>query len=136
MANAEPTQRIYPFIYVDDVRAHLDFLVKAFGFVERVYHVDPNDSEHVHGEATLDDAMVMMSHASPKWGAAPPRKLAALSVAMYVYVSDVDAHCRRARAAGAKIASEPADQPWGDRMYEARDPQGHQWFFASRVRTS
>jgi uncharacterized glyoxalase superfamily protein PhnB len=51
---------------------------------------------------------------------------------VYVYVDDVDARCRRARAAGARIESEPEDKPWGDRMYTARDREGNQWYFATR----
>ena len=59
----------------------------------------------------------MVGHARPKWGTASPRTLAAVASGLYVSVEDVDAHCRRARAAGAAIESEPADQDWGDRMY-------------------
>jgi uncharacterized glyoxalase superfamily protein PhnB len=40
----------------------------------------------------------------------------------------------RARAAGAVIISEPADQFYGDRAYRARDPEGHIWSFAQNVR--
>jgi len=46
----------------------------------------------------------------------------------------VDRHCDRARAAGARIVLEPEDQPWGQRRYQATDPEGHQWHFAQRIR--
>jgi uncharacterized glyoxalase superfamily protein PhnB len=54
-------------------------------------------------------------------------------------VDDVDAHCERARAAGATILSEPTvsdygEEHWADRGYEAEDPEGHRWWFAQRVR--
>jgi uncharacterized glyoxalase superfamily protein PhnB len=26
------------------------------------------------------------------------------------------------------------DRPWGDRTYQATDPEGHQWVFAQHVR--
>jgi uncharacterized glyoxalase superfamily protein PhnB len=51
-----------------------------------------------------------------------------------VYVNDVDEHFERAKAAGAEIAEEPADQKYGDRRYTAKDPEGHHWFFATHVR--
>jgi hypothetical protein len=35
-----------------------------------------------------------------------------------------------ARAAGAEIVDEPADQAYGERRYHARDPEGHSWYFA------
>ncbi|HEX7165384.1 MAG TPA: VOC family protein, partial [Acidimicrobiales bacterium] len=47
---------------------------------------------------------------------------------------DVDAHCDAARRAGAEIVEEPADQPFGDRIYLARDPEGHEWYFAQHLR--
>ena len=51
-----------------------------------------------------------------------------------MYVDDVDAHFKRAKAAGATILEEPADQFYGDRRYGVEDPEGHQWFFATHVR--
>ena len=47
---------------------------------------------------------------------------------------DLDAHCQRARAAGAEILMEPEMQFYGDRTYGAEDPEGHQWSFGQRVR--
>jgi uncharacterized glyoxalase superfamily protein PhnB len=43
--------------------------------------------------------------------------------------SGLDAHCERARAAGARILREPADQPYGDRVYTCSDMEGHHWSF-------
>ena len=56
-----------------------------------------------------------------------------------VFVDDADAHCAKARAAGAKIVEDPATQDygeeyWSDRTYRAEDLEGHQWFFVQRVR--
>jgi uncharacterized glyoxalase superfamily protein PhnB len=56
-----------------------------------------------------------------------------------VYVDDVDAHCARARAAGAKIDHEPSlhdygEDYWADRSYGAHDLEQHQWWFTQRVR--
>jgi len=47
--------------------------------------------------------------------------------------SGLDDHCERARAAGATILQEPADQFYGDRTYRARDPEGHVWTFGQTV---
>ena len=40
---------------------------------------------------------------------------------------------------GATIVSEPATQDygedyWADRSYQARDPEGHHWWFMQRLR--
>ncbi len=128
---AKPTARIIPFLYADDVAGYLEFLTNAFGFETKLHEVDPSDPEHEHAETSLGGAFVMISHASPKFGSASPRSLPARHSSNYVYVEDVDAHFRHAQAAGATIENEPADMPWADRMYTARDPEGHQWFFAT-----
>jgi uncharacterized glyoxalase superfamily protein PhnB len=57
-----------------------------------------------------------------------------------VYVDDVDAHAKRARAAGASIVMEPETHDyggdyWSDRIYECVDLAGHHWWFSQRMRT-
>jgi uncharacterized glyoxalase superfamily protein PhnB len=123
-------QRLFPFLYVDDVAAYLDFLCRAFGAERRTYHVDPDDPAHVHGEVTFDGAVLMVGTAHDKWGTIAPRGQR-VQAGTYARVADADAHCTRARQAGAIIEDPPSDRPWGDRMYTARDPEGHQWYFAS-----
>ena len=51
-----------------------------------------------------------------------------------VHFSDgLDAHCDHARAAGARITQDPADQFYGARTYRALDPEGHVWNFDQPV---
>src|SRR5438093_1955694 len=45
-----------------------------------------------------------------------------------VYVDDVEQHCTTARAAGARILSEPETDEHGPR-YRAEDMEGHRWMF-------
>ena len=47
---------------------------------------------------------------------------------------DVDAHCERARKAGAVIQMEPSTQFYGDRTYRAVDPEGHIWSVGQTVK--
>jgi uncharacterized glyoxalase superfamily protein PhnB len=58
---------------------------------------------------------------------------------MMIYVDDVEAHCTQARAAGARIVSEPkttdyGEAFWEDRGYECEDSEGHHWWFYQRLR--
>ena len=46
-----------------------------------------------------------------------------------VYVDDVQAHFERAKAAGARILSEPEEGP---RRYRVEDLEGHRWYFMER----
>jgi uncharacterized glyoxalase superfamily protein PhnB len=54
---------------------------------------------------------------------------------LHVQVNDLDAHFERARAAGARIPSEPHDEPYGERIYRAEDLEGHRWMFAEPIKT-
>jgi uncharacterized glyoxalase superfamily protein PhnB len=62
---------------------------------------------------------------------ATPRQLGAATQALCVYVEDVDAHYRRAVAAGAEIVNPPSDTDFGSREYRARDLDGHTWTFGT-----
>ena len=44
-------------------------------------------------------------------------------------VDDVEAHHRRAVAAGAEVVYAPTDMPYGVREYAARDAEGGLWSF-------
>ena len=48
---------------------------------------------------------------------------------VWVQVRDLDAHFEQARAAGARILSEPENQGYGARSYRAEDFEGHRWMF-------
>ena len=89
------------------------------------------DGAVTHAEMALEDGLVLMG--SPGGGFRNPKHLGQVTSSLYIYIDDLDAHCERARAAGAEIFEEPGDQPYGDRRYGARDPEGHRWYFASRL---
>jgi uncharacterized glyoxalase superfamily protein PhnB len=44
---------------------------------------------------------------------------------------DPDAHCRRARAAGAEVMTELHNTDYGSRDYAARDLEGNVWSFGT-----
>jgi uncharacterized glyoxalase superfamily protein PhnB len=65
-----------------------------------------------------------MHRATAEHGPASPKALAAVSSGVVVLVDDLGDHFQRARAAGAVIEREPADQPYAQREYSVRDPEG------------
>lgn len=54
-----------------------------------------------------------------------------VTATLYLRVDDPDTHYARAKAAGAAILRDIADQPFGGRAYMCRDPEGHVWQFGS-----
>jgi len=124
------TQRIIPYLSYKNGKSAIDFLAKAFGFEVRM--VMPGAGESVmHAELGLGDAVVYLG--TPD-GYDAKRATQDRNAAVLVYVDDVDAHCARAREAGAKIEREPEDMFYGDRVYNATDPEGQMWFFHTHVR--
>jgi PhnB protein len=119
-------------IVYEDAPAALEFLTRAFGFEER-FRMDMPDGSVGHAEVGLGDGVVMLASEWQAGGVVSPLRLPALHAQIHVMVDDVDAHFSRARAAGATIASEPADQEYGMRSYRAIDPEGHRWIFASEL---
>lgn len=51
-----------------------------------------------------------------------------------VTVDDVDAHFARAVAAGAVVTMELSDAFFGERRYEATDPEGNRWHFGEPLK--
>jgi len=50
-----------------------------------------------------------------------------------VRIEDAKGHCERARQNGAIILTEPQDQPYGERQYNAQDFCGHRWDFTETI---
>ena len=116
-----------------DRRAAIAWLERAFGF-ETVMLLEEESGEIAHCEMKLGDGAISVG---AEW-AEPYRSPASIggwcTQNLHVHVEDdIDAHCERARAAGAEIVAEPANQFYGDRSYRCRDPEGHMWTIAQTV---
>ena len=126
--------RITPHLFYDDVAAAIDWLVEAFGFKVRLRMTD-QEGLVVHGDLEVADSLVMIGLTAENEAWESPQSLGGrVSQRLYIFVDDVDAHCERARSAGARILYGPGDQFYGDRVYECVDPAGHRWKFAQHLR--
>ena len=137
--------RISSSIYYEDPARAIDWLCKAFGFEVRL-KVEGADGGIEHSELVFGDGLVMVGSTGGKSSrpnplpCKSPRALGGMNTqALCVIVDDVDAHCARAKAAGATIIDPPAttdygDDYWADRSYRTVDLEGHTWWFMQRVR--
>lgn len=135
-------------LFYDDPSTAIDWLCRAFAFELRL-KVEDGDGGIAHSELTFGEALVMVNHAGARddgkgaWQSLQksPRSIGGgITAAACFFVDDADAHCARAKEAGAKIIREPetsdyGDDYWSDRTYGALDPEGHLWWFMQRVRT-
>ena len=138
--------RISSGLYYRDPKGMIDWLCRAFGFEVRIM-VEGEDGRIEHSELTYGEGLIMVggerTDAATRWGVAfrSPLTAGCNTQGLMVYVDDVDAHCTRARAEGARIVDEPSlhdygDEYWADRSYGAVDPEGHLWWFSQRIRSA
>ena len=124
--------RVIPLLVYRDIQAAHDFLVRAFGFESGGVERGP-DGRPVHGEVRVGGTAIWLHRVTAEHQLGSPTTVDTAGAGIVIFVSDVDAHFAHARAAGARIDSEPTDQPYGQREYGARDPEGHRWWFATPI---
>jgi uncharacterized glyoxalase superfamily protein PhnB len=123
---------VLPVLACSDIAAEHDFLVSVLGFASGGLERAPNGMV-VHGEVRAGERRIWLHLTSEAQKLAPPSKLGGAGGGITVYVKDVDAHFEAVRNAGATILSEPTDQPYGQREYGVRDPDGHSWWIATPI---
>jgi uncharacterized glyoxalase superfamily protein PhnB len=127
-------QIFHPSVIYQDDRAALDWLAKAFGF-EVSLIVEDDSGKIQHAEMKYRGALISIAREFMDATKSPKSLGGKITQLTHVELdTDVDAHCARARAAGATILQEPQDQFYGDRTYRAIDPEGHIWVFAQAVK--
>ena len=131
---------VVPCAFYKDPIAAMKWLEAAFGFETTLLLTDA-DGNLGHAEMAFLGSPIGVGGewAGPQLGGAAMKAPASLGGAGTQFMritmpSGIDEHCARARAAGARITDEPADQFYGSRTYRAMDPEGHIWNFAQDVR--
>lgn len=113
-----PASTIIPVLGYPDVRAAVDWLCSAFGFVERL-----RIGEH-RAQLSFGDGHVVVAEGEAS---------SAANHSIMVRVADADRHCQRARQFGANILVAPSDFPYGERQYMVEDLAGHRWKFSQSI---
>jgi PhnB protein len=124
---------VYPYLTVKGGKAALEFYTRAFGASEE-YRAYGEDNERImHARFRVNGAAILLSDDFPEFrgGSETP---APNGVTIHLEVDDADAWWKRAVDAGAEIKMPLADQFWGDRYGQLRDPYGHSWSIGAPVR--
>ncbi|WP_377159288.1 VOC family protein [Roseateles sp. UC29_93] len=110
---------VIPVLHYPDVAAAAAWLVRVFGFTERL---------RIGGHRVQLDigagAMVVAQ------GDAPAEPV----FSIMVRVASADRHAARAAAEGAKVLSQPHSFPYGERQYTVSDLAGYVWTFSQSER--
>ena len=132
--NPEHRPTLVSCLRYKDPRRALKWLEEAFGFEQSMVILGPND-EIMHSEMRMGDGLIMVGAEWPPRHKSPANIDGCNTQAVHVELkTDVDAHCARARKAGAKIEQEPETQPYGHRTYRCLDIEGHMWTFGQEVK--
>jgi uncharacterized glyoxalase superfamily protein PhnB len=131
---ADTTATIIPALRYRDALAAIEWLCAAFGFEKNAVYAEGNVV--LHAQLTFGNGMVMIGSVEndSAWGrhmVQPDETGQRETQSACVIVTDADAHYARAKAAGAQIVIDMADQHYGGRGYACRDPEGHLWWFGS-----
>jgi len=116
---------VFPTLSYEDTDTAFEFLVNAFGAEQHAVYRDEQGTIH-HAEVRLGTGIVMFG--APGAGAHATRGSGG---GIYVVIGDPDAHCARARDAGAEIVRDLHDEPYGSREYSARDCESNIWHFGT-----
>jgi PhnB protein len=124
---------ITPAIVVRDAAQAIDFYRRAFGAEEVSRMAGPGGSI-MHAEIRIGDSIVMLGEENEQWGTKSPLSTNGNPGSLHVYVADADTAFQRAVDEGASVVYPLEDAFWGDRYGKVRDPFGHEWGIATRVR--
>lgn len=123
-------------IFYKQPKAALRWLEQAFGFEVTLLVEAPDGNEsHLHAQLSVGgEGELMVGGEWAGWTKSPRSLSGANTQSVRVRLAaGLDAHCERARAAGALIEEEPTTQFFGERTYRCVDLEGHHWTFAQRV---
>lgn len=116
---------VIPMLSYEDCATAADWLKDAFGFGEEERYAD-DDGRVTHVTLTSPSGVVMIGWPGPDYQSPKHHRETCAAAArwsgvpyvidgVFATVEDVGVHCERARAAGARILSEP-DEAFGARQ--------------------
>jgi len=107
---------------------------QVFNAVEVRARLIAPDGTCMNAEIAIEGTHLMLADEMPDIGSGSPARLNGTSVVLNLHVADADATFQRALQAGAVEIFPLADQFYGDRAGRIRDPFGHHWIIATRLR--
>ena len=129
-----PTTGVTPHLTIPSRggQAAIEFYTRAFGATE-IRRVLAEDGERLmHAHLTINGASVMLNDEFPEYSG--EQDVTPRGVTIHLQVDDADEWWNRALLAGGVPLFPLADQFWGDRYGQLRDPFGHSWSIGSPIR--
>ena len=122
--------QVVPYLLYEDAGAAMDWLIRVFGFTERVRDRQ-SDGTVRHGELLTGNGGVIML-GSPGSGFRGPAELGEVTQLQCITITDLVTHRERAQTAGAEV-SEISRRAGRANSYTVDDPEGHRWYFSESL---
>jgi uncharacterized glyoxalase superfamily protein PhnB len=122
-----------PHLAVSPCDQYIEFLKKAFNAVELGRSAGPG-GKLMHALVRIGNSHIMLHDLFPEMGASPIAE-GQWPMTLNLYVEDCDALFNQAVAAGCTVKFPLADQFWGDRYGQVKDPFNFDWAIATRKET-
>ena len=130
----KPRPAVAPYLSVSDARQALDYYQAAFGAVEMMRWVDPDNGKIGHAEIRIGERSIFLADEYPETaeiGLRSPLSLGGSSCQFWLTVDDVEAVTERAVAAGGKLLRAVEQSAQDGRRSRVQDPSGHIWTISS-----
>jgi uncharacterized glyoxalase superfamily protein PhnB len=122
-----PDSAVIPVLYYPDVRKAVEWLTTALPFTERL-RIGDHRCQLSHGNGAI-----VVANPGGHADADPSTLRASGAHSIMLRVTGVDALCERARGAGARVLTEPADHMYGERQCSFVDPWGRPWTLSETI---
>ena len=128
-----PTTGVAPHLTIPSRggQAAIEFYVRAFGAEELVRHMAEDGERLMHAHLRINGGSVLLNDEFPEYNG--EQDIAPKGVTLHLQVDDADEWWTRALLAGAIPVFPLADQFWGDRYGQLKDPFGHCWSIGSPI---
>lgn len=125
-----------PHLIVNNAAQAIDFYKKAFGATEVYRFQVPGSNKIMHASLEINGGTLFLNDDMPDSTGEEPataQSLGGTPVILHLQVENADKAWKQAVAAGAQVAFPLADQFWGERYGQLRDPFGLKWSISQTV---
>ena len=127
-------QGVTAYLQVESSGEAIAWYERVFGAREVRARLVAPDGTCMNAEIEIAGSRLMLADELPDIGSQSPARLGGTSVVLDLHVEDADATFRRAIESGAEEVYPLDDQFYGDRAGRIRDPFGHHWIIATRLK--
>jgi uncharacterized glyoxalase superfamily protein PhnB len=122
-----PNTAVIPVLHYPDVPEAVAWLTTALPFIERLRN-SRDRRQLLHGNGAI-----IVAKPDAHADAAPSTQQSPAAHSVTLRVTAIDELFRRAKAAGARVLAEPADDVYGERQCSFLDPWRHPWTLSETI---